>query len=199
MSLPEAKLDKFSAAVLKDAEEHRSKILAEIEEYRKSQMDKAEEQILHEAYVMIQNEIASIRNDHTREISRAELEGRRDLLIYRENLTKKVFDEAAEDILKFAGSDKYEGFLTDLVKKAIENLPEGDIVIEVRKDDLTLGDKLAAASGRSAKIAENVNIRLGGFIITDTSDGVVIDETLDTKLKEQNDWFSAESGLSLDM
>lgn len=197
MSQPEKKLDKFSSAVLKDAEEQRSKILAEIEEYRKKQMEKAEEEILHEAYVMIQSEIASIKNRHSRKISLTELEGRRNLLLLREELSGKVFDEAAKLVLGFTGSAPYRQYMCDLVKKSCAELPEGDVVIEVKKDDLALADALAEASGRGAKVAESVAIALGGVLVSSPEKGIVVDETLDLKLSGQKDWFASQSGLSI--
>lgn len=199
MSQPEKKLDKFSSAVLKDAEEQRSKILEEIEEYRKSQMEKAEEEILHEAYVMIQNEIAAIKNKQSRKISLTELEGRRKLLLLREELSDKVFEEAASQILNFTKTDEYKKYLCDVVKKCCEEIPEGDVLIEVKKDDLALSEMLVAASGHNAKVEANAKIVLGGALVSNPARGVVVDETLDLKLSSQKDWFAAESGLSIGM
>lgn len=199
MSVPEKKLDKFSSAVLKDAEEQRSKILEEIEEYRKSQMEKAEEEILHEAYVMIQNEIASIKNTHSRKISLTELEGRRSLLILREELTGKVFEEAASCIADFTKTEDYKQYMCDAVKKCCDEIPEGSVEIQVKKDDLALSDALVAASGRDSKVVESVNITLGGVLVSCISKGIVVDETLDLKLSSQKDWFASESGLSIGM
>lgn len=199
MSVADAKLDKFSAAVLKDAQEHRSKILEEVENYRKAETDKAEEEILHEAYVLIQNEITSIRNDHTREVSRAELEGRRDLLLYRETLTKKVFDEVSNKLSDFTKTEDYLKYMSELIKKSLENLPDGDVTIAVKPADIALKDKLLAGLTRDVKFIENKSINLGGFILSNANAGVEIDETLDVKLKNQNDWFAAKSGLSIDM
>jgi V/A-type H+-transporting ATPase subunit E len=199
MSQPENKLDKFSSAVIKDAEEQRSKILNEIEEYRKSQMEKAEEEILHEAYIMIQNEIASIKNKHSRKISLSELEGRRKLLMLREELSGKVFDEAASHVLNFTKSQEYLKYMCDTVKKCCNEIPEGNVIIEVKNDDLQFADMLVTASGREAKVETNLNIRLGGVLVNNVSKGIVIDETLDLKISSQKDWFAAESGLSIGM
>jgi V/A-type H+/Na+-transporting ATPase subunit E len=199
MSVPEKKLDKFSSAVLKDAEEQRSKILEEIEEFRKSEMEKAEEEILHEAYIMIQNEIASIKNMHSRKISLSELEGRRNLLMLREELTGKVFKEAASHIADFTKTEGYAKYMCDLVKKCCDVVPVGSVEIRVKKDDLALSDSLVAASGRDAKVAEDVTIKLGGVIVSNPSKGIVVDETLDSKISGQKDWFASESGLSIGM
>lgn len=197
MSVPEKKLDKFESAVLKDAEEQRSKILEEIEEYRKSELEKAEEEILHEAYIMIQNEIASIKNKHSRKISLTELEGRRNLLKLREELTSKVFDEAASKIINFSKTDDYKKYMCDLVKKCCAAMPEGNVVIEIKKDDLPLGNSLIAACGRNATVVEKADIALGGLLVSNPEKGIVVDETLDLMLSSQRDWFIAESGLSI--
>jgi V/A-type H+/Na+-transporting ATPase subunit E len=199
MSVSEKKLDKFSSAVLKDAEEQRSKILEEIEEYRKREMEKAEEEILHEAYVMIQNEISSIKNKNSRKISLSELEGRRSLLMLRKKLIGQVFDEAASHINDFTKSEGYKKYMCDCVKKSCDEIPGGNVIIEVRKSDLALSDALVAASGRDSKVVENAKIALGGVLVSNPSEGIVVDETLDLKLSSQKDWFASESGLSIGM
>jgi len=199
MSQSEKKLDKFSSAVLKDAEEQRLKILAEIEEYRKNELEKAEEEILHDAYVMIQNEIASIKNKHSRKISLAELEGRRNQLILRDQLVGKVFEEAAAKIAAFTKTDGYRQYMIDLVKKSCDQIPEGSIIISVKKDDLFLSSDLIAASGRDAKVEANAVIQLGGVLVSNPEKGIVVDETLDLKLNNQKDWFISVSGLSISM
>lgn len=199
MSQSEKKLDKFSSAVLKDAEEQRSKILAEIEEYRRSELEKAEEEILHDAYVMIQNEIASIKNKHSRKISLAELEGRRNQLVLRDRLVDKVFEETASKIAAFTKTDGYRQYMIDLVKKSCDQIPEGSIVISVKKDDLFLSSDLIAASGRDAKVEANAVIQLGGVLVSNPEKGIVVDETLDLKLNNQKDWFISVSGLSISM
>ena len=197
MSQPDNKLDKFSSAVLKDAQEQRAKILQEIEEYRKSQMEKAEEEILHEAYIMIQNEIASIKNQESRKISLAELEGRRKLLKQREEITEKVFTETAGRLLGFTRSPEYQPYLCDRVKKCAAQLPAGKVVIRLKKDDLALSDVLIAACGREATVGAAADIEIGGFIMINEEMGLVVDETIDLKLRSQKDWFAAASGLTL--
>ena len=197
MSQPDNKLDKFSSAVLKDAQEQRAKILQEIEEYRKSQMEKAEEEILHEAYIMIQNEIASIKNQESRKISLAELEGRRKLLKQREEITAKVFTETAGRLLAFTRTPEYKPYLCDRVKKCAVQLPAGQVVIRLKKDDLALSDSLIAACGREATVEAAADIEIGGFIMVNEEMGLVVDETIDLKLRSQKDWFAAASGLTL--
>jgi V/A-type H+-transporting ATPase subunit E len=134
MSQPDKKLDKFTSAVLSDAQARRAKILAEIEDYRKAEMEKAEEDILHEAYIMIQNEISAIKNRQSKTVSLAELEGRRKFLRQREDIMGKVFSRSFgairySPIRRNAGiyADKLCG---DVGAKLRRNMPEGALVIQ---------------------------------------------------------------------
>lgn len=197
MSQPDKNLEKFNNVVIKDAEEQRAKILAEIEAYRKSELEKAEEDILHEAYLMIQNEISSIKNQQSKEVSLAELEGRRKLLKQREQISDDVFAAAADRLIAYTKTPAYAGFLCGLVQKAIAEMPEGKITIRIKKDDLALSGELVKAAGRAAVVTEDPAIRLGGAILYNEEKGVVSDNTLDLKLESQRDWFIATSGLSI--
>lgn len=193
----ESKLSKFNSAVLQNAQQQHDKILAEIEEYRKAQLEKAEEEILQEAYDTIQREIAVLRNRQGQKISQAELENRRRLLRQREAITEKVFDLAAERLLAYARTPDYADRLCASLRKSCGELPEGRLVVQVKPGDLKLRERLAAACGREAAVEENAGIRLGGFRIVNAERGVFIDATYDRRLKGQKDWFAASSGLML--
>ena len=199
MAQPDKKLDKFKSAVLKDAQEQREKILEEINDFRNTEMEKAEEDILHETYIMIQNEITAIKNQQSRKISLAELDGRRKLLKLREEITDKVFKETAARILDFSKTAEYITLICESAKTSCNLLPEGDIIIQVKKSDLAHTEKLIAASSRTATVEENADIVLGGVIIINRDKGLVINETLDLKLMSQKDWYTGSSGLTLEL
>jgi V/A-type H+-transporting ATPase subunit E len=198
MSQPEMKLAKFTSAVLKDAEEQRSKILNEIDEYRRMQIEKAEEEILNDAYVMIQNEIALIKNKNSRQISLSELESRRKLLKLRDEISRSVFGDAAKSLHDFTATPKYVDYICNIIKKCAETFPAGKSVIQVRKEDLQYKDRLLSAFGRDDAVCEaSVNITIGGVIIYNHDKGIIVDETLDLKLENQKDWFATTSGLTI--
>lgn len=197
MSQPDKKLNKFTSAVLSDAQARRQKILSEIEEYRKAEMEKAEEDILHEAYIMIQKEISDIRNRQSKTVSLAELEGRKKFLKQREEIMDKVFSEASARILEYAKTPEYVNKLCADIGKSCADMPEGPLVIRLRHDDMPYAEKLAAASGRNAAVEETSSITLGGYILTNKDKGVIIDETLDLKLSSQKEWFASSSGLGM--
>lgn len=197
MSQTDINLEKFTSAVIHDAEEERGKILAEVEEYRKQQMQRAEEDVLHEAYNLIQSEIAHIRSRQSRALSLAELEGRRKLLALRAEITDKVFTEASEKVVAYTKTQPYADWLCEKIKASAAMMAEGALVIEVKRGETTPAEKLVAAAGRTATVKEVPGITLGGFILVNSDKGLVIDETLDLRLQNEKDWFAASSGLSL--
>jgi V/A-type H+-transporting ATPase subunit E len=197
MSQPDKKLDKFSSSVLRDAQAQREKILAEIEEYRRSEMEKAEEEILHESYVMIQSEIAAIKNRQSKTISLAELDGRRKFLRQREEITQRVFRETADKILAYTRTPEYTDRLCGDAAKSCGNIPEGNVIIQLRPDDMAAAPRISKAAGRHVTVEENPSIELGGYILINSDKGVIIDETLDSKLSSQKDWFAESSGLGM--
>jgi V/A-type H+-transporting ATPase subunit E len=197
MSQPEINLDKFTSAVMKDAQKQRDAILKEMDEYRSEQMARAEEEFKNEADTLIQKETAAIKNRQSRSLSLAELESRRNLLKLREKITQKVFGEASQRILEFTKSDKYADYLLRIVSEGSKDMPEGPLEIQVKKDDLVLKDRLRQAASRPATVVQNANIILGGAILYARGRGLIVDETLDLKLEGLKDWFSAESGLGI--
>lgn len=198
MSQPEEKkLEKFTSAVLQDAEEQRQKVLAEIEEYRRSELEKAEEEVLHETYVMIQNEIAAVKNAHSKQISLAELERRRNLLLLREKISEDVFSEVSRRLKDFAAADDYVSYVCGLLKETVQDIPEGKTSLLVKKEDMKHADAFLSAYGKPAVCEESSNIMIGGVIVFNHDKGVFVDLTLDLKLASQKDWFAANSGLTI--
>lgn len=197
MSLPDTKLEKFTSAVLKDAEEQRAKILHEIELYRKKEIEKAEEEVLHEAYVLIQKEIANIKNAHSKEISLAEIGWRKKLLKLRDDFTEQVFQAVSEKIASFAKTDAYVEYIKRAAADCPPEIREGNVIISVKKDDLGLKDAILGAFGTSAGFEVSDKIELGGILIYNSDKGIVVDQTLDLKLQNQKNWFESTSGLGI--
>ena len=94
-------LTKFTAAVFADAQEENNKILAELEANRKSEMDKAENEILDEAYHRIQSEIEKIHNHTNQVLSKQTLELKKSLIRKQEELRAKLHDECVDGLCAF--------------------------------------------------------------------------------------------------
>ena len=77
--MPENKMKKFTDAVIADALDEKQRILKEFEREKAQMLEKSEVGILDEAYHMIQSEIAQIKNTAGKELSRHNMEIRKEL------------------------------------------------------------------------------------------------------------------------
>ena len=67
----------------------------------------------------------------------------------------------------------------------------------LKKDDLGYGDIIIKALGKPVPIEENERINIGGFIVKSQKSGIIIDETLDERMKNQRSWFATHSNLTI--
>jgi vacuolar-type H+-ATPase subunit E/Vma4 len=184
----------FLTAIRSEAEQRRAQIEDETKKYIDTEMEKAENKALSDIYKKIQRRAASIRSDIGRELSGQEQQGRRELLKKRDELSKKVFADAAERIAEFTRSPDYEQFMLTAAKQASEAVGDGCTVC-LRSADLSLADRISAACG--CKTAADDTITLGGVRAVSADGSLVADNTLESRLNAQREWFIANCGLTV--
>lgn len=194
-----SKTDNFLKAIEKYAEEQRNKIQHEAEDFKEKELNKAEEEGLREAYVLIQKEMTDIKTQISAELSRAENASRKKTFVRRQEIEAEVFAEAEKKLLDYTKTDDYVKALKESAKKISEKLNTDDVVIKISEKDAKLSDKVAEAfgNGRKCEVVLSEDIRIGGLTGQSREIGILIDETLDTKLEEQREWFFANSGLKV--
>ncbi len=192
-----SKTDNFLKAIEKYAEKQRNQIESEAEDFKKRELSKAEDEGLKEAYTLIQRKMAGINNQIASDLSKAEGESRKKIFIRRKEIFEEVFEKAKNKLIDFTKTDKYLSSLEKSTRLIAEKLNADDVIILVSKNDLQYQDKIAKAFGRNCEIKESDNISVGGIMGISHKLGLLIDETLDTGLEEQHEWFYTHSGLSV--
>lgn len=191
------KTSKFLEAINKYAKEQRDKLNSEAEKIRKEEEIRIEDEMLGNAYKLIQREMAEMKTEISREYSNREMEGRRKLFERRSEIMEEVFDKARERLLEFTKSDAYEKFLKDVVSSVLETLNESDLVLYLRSEDQHFVDTLKSSCKTQCEFSVDDSIKLGGVRGYSKSQGVIVDETLDARLEDQREWFVENSGLIL--
>ena len=197
MAVQDEKVSKFLSAINSYAEEQKQKILEEIQQYMDAEMEKAEREVLTDAYRLIQKEMAQMRGRICREISRKEMEDRKRLLSHRMELVEGVFSLAREKLADYTKTPEYEAFLMDKAKELSGVLKGEDTVLYLRQVDMPLAERLKKAFGRPCAVEASGEIEIGGLIGSCPSQGLLADETLDGRLEGQREWFAENSGLVL--
>lgn len=198
MDNQEQKLSKFVQAINRDAENRRARILDEAEEFRRQELEKAEDAALTEAYHLIQDEIARMRRRIRHESSTRMMEKHRAVLLRREEITKEVFSEAKKRVRAFAQSEDYAQYLTKCAQEAASMMADSPVIIRLRADDLkSYQELISSAFQGDCSFHASDDIQLGGMLIECPEKGLVADETLDSRLDGERTWFAAHSGLSV--
>ena len=192
------KTSNFLKAIDKYAKEQQKAIKLKANEFKIKELQKAEAEVLRDSYHLIQREMANMRKKIDGQVSKAEIENKRKLLEKRREITEEVFKEAKMRLKEFTETDDYIDFLLRCVKnisKVLGNAP--DVRLYVKQSDLKFSGELEKAFGKDCEILESKKIQIGGIVGRSLSIGINIDETLDSKLENEREWFAENSKLSI--
>lgn len=205
--------ENFLKAIEKYAEEQRNKIRFESESFKKQELEKAETEGIREAYTLIQREMAAIRTEISSQLSRDEMASRKKIFEKRNKMTENVFEKVTQRLVEFTKTADYEKLMLESVKKIAQALKADDVIFLIKESDLKfadkikvaytaerlkdkkLADKIKSAFSPSCEVKSSKEIKIGGITGRSASLGLIADETLDTKLDGQREWFYQNSGL----
>ena len=198
MPLNNEKTSNFLEAINKYAEEQRNAIQKEVEDYKREEIEKVESEVLNDAFQLIQSEMTEMRSKISSELSKKEMEGKKLLFEKRKAITEKVFEKAQEKLIEFSHSKEYPELLKKYVKKISSVLTESGTILYIKEEDLPLKSELLKAFGREDCTVEVTDeIVIGGIYGYNSKMGIVADESLDSKLADQHEWFAENSGLKI--
>lgn len=198
MAESDARVNLFLEDIDHDALEKRDAIEAEVNKYIGARLAAAEERAKAQAEAVLSAERDKARVEANRQFAAVNNQAKYALSRRRMEMKENVFEQASEELRKFAASDAYVAFLRDSVA-AMASAISGKAVILVREQDLPLTDQLKAAFGRECVVQADRSIKLGGCKIQDTTNGLIADDTLEVRLKAQEDWFLAHAKLPVNI
>lgn len=196
MSYDKEKLSRFEKTVLAQAEEKIQKIRSEIKEYEKSELEKTKQQEYDRIFTYMQTQVHNLEWKYKRIVTKKSLEAQREILVCRNELIEKVFEQTKEKLLRFAESAEYKIYLIKRLGKAAETFSCKDAEISVRAQDMQFEEDILRATGAAIVSVDKSN-KLGGFKIINNKDGLLLDETLDSDLIEQRQYFYQTCGMTV--
>lgn len=169
-------------------------IESEIAEIRNRAIQTLEAEAQREAGILREQEIKELISEHAIRLSRLHEETSRKLMAKRKELSAQVFTEVRNRVQNFTEGKEYEAHLMTKAKE-LGTYSFADACIYMRKEDMRYADNIEKAYGRNCSIKEDEEIICGGLRLECEANGIVIDETFDTAIEEQKDWFYTNSGL----
>ena len=195
--MPENKTDNFLKAIKKYAKAQKKSMRYEVNQLKTERLKEADEKGKKDKDALIREKLTEKHNSMTAQLAKKTQEGQKKLYIERSAMTDEVFELAAEKLVAFTQSDKYEPELFDGAKAVAELFGENDCVVYVKESDMSYGDKIKSFFGGNAEVAADETIKIGGVKGFCKSMGIIADETLDSKLEEQRGWFVENAELSV--
>ena len=166
----------------------------EIDEIRKKSMEGLELEAQREAGLTREQELKEMASELAIRLSKAHEETNRRLMKKRRELTDAVFRAAKQQLKEFAIRKDY----VELLKKKASDLAQlgyEQVVFYVADRDQAVLKDICEAYGKPCEGKCDADILLGGFRMECEEKGIVVDETFDTGIDEQKDWFYTNSGL----
>jgi len=197
MATNDEKLNKFYLAINHYAEEQRKKIEQEVAEFKQKELDETEVSVLAEAYRLIQKEMAEMRNGISREMAQREMNDRRKLLEQRKKITEEVFERAAKSLNEFTQKSDYSHLLQKFAGELSKTFHKPGTVLFLKKDDQKYQELIQQAFGSDCTFKIDADIHIGGIRAYNSEMGIVADETLDSMLEDQLEWFEENSGMAV--
>ncbi len=192
-----SKTDNFLKAIEKYAEQQRSKIQSEAEDFKQKELSKAEDEGLKEAYILIQKKMNDIKAEIASGLSRAENSSRKKIFVRRKEIEDDVFSQAEKKLCEYTKTPEYAASLKKSAAEIAGVLKADDVVVYVRKDDLKFADAIKSAVKGNCRVEQSDEISIGGLIGISKKMGLLVDETLDSRLEAQHEWFCENSGLKV--
>ena len=197
MELQYNQLSLFLDSINTAAKKSTDSIIQEADDFRTNALNKAIQQASEASWRYIKQESEKIKAHSNRKVSEANTALRRQVTMLRSQITDSVFAQAAERLTTFTQTDGYTSFLVDSAKKMAAALGDAPFVLLVKEEDIKHKDILLREIAAISAVEQDNSIKLGGCRAFCSTRSMELDDTLDTRLENQREWFYGVSGLAV--
>lgn len=192
--IQQSKINGFIKSITDVAEEKKAKIDAETKNILAKEKKRLEKEARKAAQEYYRVKSAKVKLEAGRRISQASAEYRKSVLERRDEIKREVFSSVEKRLAEFTESGEYEAFLLKSASSVAAEFDGGEVIFLLRREDMKYADAVCArASG--AAVQPDDSIRIGGLKAYTSGGRMRIDDTLDSRLKQQTRRFEENSHL----
>ena len=191
------KTDNFLKAINKYSKLERQQIQNDIETVRDEELKKAEANGKKMARDFIAKEYSAVKTAVTGQYAVKNLEAQGKVYKKREEITNSVFEKAFKKLKDFTSTPQYKDLLIKSAKEIADIFKENSCVIFISENDNKFAQDIKAQFSGEVTVENDVAIKIGGIKGFCKDLKIVADNTLDSKLNSQKDWFTENSGLKV--
>ena len=191
------KTDNFLKAINKYSKLERQQIQNDIETVREEELKKAEANGKKMAREYITKEYSAVKTAVTGQYAVKNLEAQGKVYQKREEITNSVFEKSFKKLKDFTSTPQYKDLLIKSAKEIADIFKENSCVIFISENDNKFAQDIKAQFNGEVTVENDVAIKIGGIKGFCKDLKIVADNTLDSKLNSQKDWFTENSGLKV--
>jgi vacuolar-type H+-ATPase subunit E/Vma4 len=186
----------FAKEINGKADEQIENLKKQIEETKEKNLRKIHNELKTSIFRNLDLELNEINADFSANLSRVKTEHTKDLMKKRRELLDSVTKEAKEKCLIFVSSPEYKELMAKKVKKTNKDFSKKSVEFRIKKGDDVISEVINKNFNGEYVIKEINEIEIGGFSAICYDMGIMIDETIDGKLREKQLWFYEHSDLA---
>lgn len=195
--MPKNKTDNFLKAIKRYAKEQKHSMEGEVKQLKTERLKEAEKKAKVDSERLLKEKLNEKNNKRTALLAKKTREGQRRLFVERSKMTEEVFELAFNKLVEYTKTDSYKEKLVNSAK-AVAGLFDGkSCVVYLNERDLGMTEKINAIFNGTADVVTDKSIKIGGVKGYCESMGIIADETLDSKLEAQREWFVENAALSV--
>lgn len=195
--MPKNKTDNFLKAIKKYASAQKKAMKSETKQLKTERLRQAEIKAKQDSERMKREKLAKMRSRHTAMIAAQTQKAQKELFLTRTEMTEEVFRLAGEKLLAYAETPAYAQKLRESAKAIAALFGENDCVLYLNVRDMDASDELKAFFSGKTEVQADKTIQIGGVRGYCPSMRIIADETLDSKLEGQREWFVENANLSV--
>ena len=195
--MPKDKTDNFLKAIKKYAKEQKTAMHGEVKQLKTERLKEAEEEAKRESQRKIKENLRKSRNRKTAQFAKEARENRSKLFVERSRMVDEIFEAAGEKLIAYSATDDYKEALRNSAREIAALFEDNDCVIMLSERDMSAAEEIKGFFGGNVQVQADQNITIGGIKCFCESKSIIADETLDTKLQAQREWFVEHAALSV--
>lgn len=188
------KMQLIGSAIISQAEQESKTIIDKANQIRQQELSEYEKHLVESMFEKVQLQTRMIRQKAIRDKAQAEVRSHRELLTRREELALSVIADATAKLHQYAATDEYRAALMDSIKLQRDKWDHSTTTVYLCANDQNLSPQVNAALG-GGEVVTSDSIKIGGFKLRNAAAGILVDETLDSRLEDAKPWFLQHCGL----
>lgn len=188
------KIEMFREAMEEDLQTRISFMSNKLEELRQEEISNAEREAQAKSGAVIEIGMRKIDKGCADRINSLERKCRAELALKREEIISNVFDRAKKKLIAFTETDDYIKFIEKSLVEIKACFNGSDFTVYLKDNDISK----SIFEKNNIKTLIDKNIEIGGIIAKSEQSNFVADNTLDSKLEQQRDWFGSNCDMSIE-